>query len=113
MNNLSLNENENVNKTFSRFHKTLIKVLDQFAPMIKKVNKTTKCPPWISNKIKNLITKRNKQHHLLVQNKINHLIKLRYKELNELDQKSEALRKIFIWRNFKHVLVIPDKYIKF
>ena len=52
MNNLSLNENENKNKTFSRFHKTLIKVLDQFAPMIKKVNKTTKCPPWTSNKIK-------------------------------------------------------------
>ena len=41
MNNLSLNENENVNKVFSRFHKTLINVLDQFAPMIKKINKTT------------------------------------------------------------------------
>ena len=97
MNNLSLKENENVNKTFSRFHKTLIKVLDQFAPMIKKVNKTTKCPPWISNKIKNPITKRNKQHHLLVQSKYNHLIKLRYKELNDrFRSEIRSSKKIFI-----------------
>ena len=102
MNNLSINENEKVNKTFSRFHKTLIKVLDQFAPMIKKVNKTTKCPPWISNKIKNLITKRNKQHHLLVQSKYNHLIRLRYKELNDrVRSEIRSSKKNFYMKKFQ------------
>ena len=114
MNNLSLNENENVNNTFSRFHKTLLKVLDQFALMIKKVNKTTKCPPWISNKIKNLITKRNKQHHLLVQSKYTHLIKLRYKELNDrVRSEIRSSKKSFCLKKFQTCIGDSRQIYKF
>ena len=69
-------------------------IFHKFAPMVVRRQKETKCPPWLTNQIKNLnsIRKRNRLHRCMCHNRTNNFTQ-RYTEFRSKVEKEIKVSK--------------------